>query len=282
MKIKILFKLLLPGMAIVLAGCQVGLKHGQFKGGTPAAKGSMAVSSQAQNMNRRIGSGTFTAFAIPIAPVTVNGEADRELMTQVREAVEHCGYGVKMVENPGEAAGLPLLSCNVEQFAFKNYTYFVPIVFNWGTIQLNLMVANPDGRIVWYRSYSGHANGAYSFQSTVNTALTRALNQMIPDLTAADWNAPAGRICPALKAADPDEVVHTLKVLRKLNAPDVVPEILPLLHSKNSNVVRDSCRTLAVLGNNETIPSIEPLLQDRRSDVRKDAQDALNKLRNKL
>src|SRR5437868_762274 len=117
MKTKILFNLTILSFAACFAtGCAVTLHHGQFAGAQSPSKGQMALSSRAQNMESRIGWGTFTAFAIPIAPVNVHGEADREVMNQVKEAVEHCGYEVKVVEQPGEAAGLPLLTCNVQEF----------------------------------------------------------------------------------------------------------------------------------------------------------------------
>ena len=88
-------------------------------------------------------------------------------------------------------------------------------------------------------------------------------------------------LCAALGSSNPNEVVHTLKLLRRPDAAAAVPDILPLLHNNNTHVVRDACRTLAVIANKDVIPSIEPLLKDKRSDVRKDAQDAIEKLQAK-
>src|ERR1017187_1616002 len=90
---------LLAAMAVVATGCTTTLKHGKFNDAACAPKGPVGVSARAEKMQHRIGSGTFTIFAIPVAPVTVNGEADRELMIQLKAAVEHCGYQVKLVEN---------------------------------------------------------------------------------------------------------------------------------------------------------------------------------------
>src|SRR5207249_3965044 len=135
------FDLALLSLATALAaGCTTTLQHGRFNGTPPATKGSIGVSARAENMRSRIGWGTFTVFALPIAPVTVRGEPDKELVNQIRDALEHCGYDVKLVENQSAAPGLPLLTCNVREFAFKNYTYFFPIVFNWGTIQMEFVV----------------------------------------------------------------------------------------------------------------------------------------------
>jgi hypothetical protein len=84
--------------------------------------------------------------------------------------------------------------------------------------------------------------------------------------------------CDALGSPNSAQVVQALKMLRKMEAPEAVPAILPCLQSSNPGVVRDACRTLAVLGNKDVIPSIEPLLTNSRKDVRKDAQDAIDKL----
>jgi hypothetical protein len=85
----------------------------------------------------------------------------------------------------------------------------------------------------------------------------------------------------SLLSSDVNTVGHALKVLRKMDAPEAVPKILPLLKSANAHTIRDACRTLAVLGDKTIIPLIEPLLKDSRSDVADDAKKAIDKLRNK-
>src|SRR5258707_15876380 len=125
MKTTILCRMAALGLAAALgSGCTATLQHRQFAGtpAVPNGKGPICVSARANNLPGRIGWGTFTVFAIPVAPVTISGQGDRDLMTQVKAAAEHCGYEVKLVENPAEAAGMPLLSCKVEEIAFKNYT----------------------------------------------------------------------------------------------------------------------------------------------------------------
>lgn len=86
------------------------------------------------------------------------------------------------------------------------------------------------------------------------------------------------RLCDNLSSSSPDTVDVALKLLRKTNAPEAVPKILPCLTHHNPNVVRDACRTLAVLGNADVIPAIEPLLQNRRKDIREDARIAIARL----
>ena len=190
MKTKNLFQAAILTLAAVVAtGCTTTLKHGELSGTTSVAKGPMAVSSRAENMRKRIGWGTLTVFAIPVAPVTVNGEPDRELMNQVKDAVEQSGHEAKIVENPSEAGDLPVLSCKVDKFSFRNYTWLFPIVFNWGKISMDVTVTGADGTILWQKSYTGKGNGAYSFNSPVNKALTRILNEMIGDLANVDFRS---------------------------------------------------------------------------------------------
>jgi hypothetical protein len=88
-------------------------------------------------------------------------------------------------------------------------------------------------------------------------------------------------LCSTLQSSKADDVIDALKELRKSNAPEAVPEILPCLEQNNPNVIRDACRTLAVLGDKKIIASIEPLLKHSRSDVRNDAKNAIATLRAK-
>ncbi|MGD0259535.1 MAG: hypothetical protein ABSD29_06890 [Verrucomicrobiota bacterium] len=187
---------LLAAMTVVATGCTATLNHGKFSDIACPPKGPVGVSARAEKMPHRIGWGTFTVFAIPVAPVTVNGEPDKELMNQFKAAVEHCGYQAKLVQDPGDAAGLPVLSCSVKKFKFRNYTWLFPLVFNWGTVTVEVSVKGPDGTALWSKSYNGKASGLYSFNSTVNKALTVMLNEMIADLARTDFKAATGAKAP--------------------------------------------------------------------------------------
>jgi hypothetical protein len=193
MKTRTPFSLVILCLAAVVAtGCTATLQHGKLDGGNSTPKGPLGVSSRAQNMKQRIGWGTFTLFAIPVAPVTVNGEPDKELMNQIKAAAEQSGYTVKVVDNLGEAGDTPVLTCAVETFKFRNYTWLFPLVFNWGTIKLDAAVQGPNGKTLWAKSYTGKGRGFYSFDPTVNEALTTILNQMIADLSSAEFIAGGG------------------------------------------------------------------------------------------
>jgi hypothetical protein len=279
-------------VVFLATGCSTTLQHGKIYTTPTADKGPMGVDEHAQNITHRIGWGTFTVFAIPIAPVTINGEADTALMTQIKDAVAQAGYQVKMVDSNSPAGSMPVLHCRVLGFGFRNYTWFLPFVFNWGNIELKVSITATNGDMLWNKTYTGKANGFYDFDPTVNKALTTILNELSSDLLNADLKNPTNMAlratkpevleqCDVLESSNPDKVVHALKVLRTMNAPEAVPYILPCLTRSNEHIIRDACRTLAVLGNKDVIPYIEPLLKHSRSDVRKDAQDAIAALRAK-
>jgi uncharacterized protein YceK len=184
---------MMTGLALTIAvgflvtGCSTTLQHGKIYTTPTANKGPMGVANHAQNMKDHIGWGTLTIFAIPVAPVTVNGEADTELMNQIKDAVVQAGYQVEMVDSASSAGSMPVLSCKVEKFGFRNYTWLFPIVFNWGTIRLDVTITAPDGTVLWNKTYTGKGNGFYDFNPTVNEALTTLLNELSNDLLNADF-----------------------------------------------------------------------------------------------
>jgi len=192
MRNNIMLNLALTLAAGLLAtGCATNLQHGTLNTPLGANKGPLGVIDHAQDMKNRIGWGTFTVFAIPVAPVTVNGVADKELMNQIKDAVAQAGYDVKMVDGPASAGSLPVLSCKVEKFSFRNYTWLFPAVFNWGTIKLDVAVTAPDGKVLWSKTYTGKGNGFYDFDTPVNNALTGILNELSADLSNADFKSAA-------------------------------------------------------------------------------------------
>ena len=166
----------------LFSSCAVTLQHEKLNSPTTPATGKMAIASSAENMKSRIGSGTFTVFAISVEKVTVKGEASTELMIQIKDAVAQMGYDLKVVENPADSGGEPILTCNVSRFWFKNYTWFFPIVFNRGTIIMDVSIKSPEGNTLWNKRYAAKGRGTYSFNRPVKKALTRILNEMIADM----------------------------------------------------------------------------------------------------
>jgi hypothetical protein len=174
-------------LLLATAGCSVNLQHRPLDPVTPVS-GDLALQEKAQNMTHKAGWGTITLFAIPVARVTVNGQADEALAMQVKSALEHAGYSVQMVADASAAGGVPYLECEVNRFKFRNYTWLFPLVFNWGKVDMTVRLTSP-GQEPWEHRYVGKATGFYSFEKTVNKALTRVLNEMVGDLVARQQTA---------------------------------------------------------------------------------------------
>ncbi len=177
-------------LVLVLAGCTATLNHGDLGPQADDPRGEIAVVSQVENLPRPLGWGTITLFAIPVAPLTIaKGDGERKVMLQIRDAVAHAGYQPVDVATAADAGSLPVFQCRVKSFRFRNYTYFFPIVFNWGKIALDASVQDPAGNVLWSKSYSEGSMGGYGFSGPVNRAMTKILKKLSADLAAAGVGA---------------------------------------------------------------------------------------------
>ena len=173
------------------------------------------------------------------------------------------------------------------------------------SLKLEWTLNDAAGNIIWVDTFTGEGKGAAGSIYRADL-LKDAYQQVLKRSQTAIWssrvirefavkkysdvkildkektlNPEISEICENLSSAIPDRIEHALKQVRKMDAPQAVPQILPCLENPNPNIIRDACRTLAVLGNKDIIPYIEPLLKHKRKDVRKDAQDAIAKLKAK-
>lgn len=175
------------------------------------------------------------------------------------------------------------------------------------TLKLEWSLQDADGKLIWADTINGQGSNKAGWESVLAKTLettfkksqqailsSEAIQQFVarkyPELALSTPAAPSKVIitrsevreqCAALRSSDPEQVMDALKSLRRMNAPEAVPEILPCLLESHPNILRDACRTLAVLGNKDVIPAIEPLLKNSRSDVRTDARAAIAKLQAK-
>ena len=163
--------------------------------GGPTFEDPLAANKSASGMPSPIGHGTFTVFAIKISDVRVsNGDAAELVMAAFKRTLE--GHGYQVVE-PAAAPGSPVFECRVRQFEFKNYTWFAPLIFNWGDIALDLQLTDPSGKELWKQSYTGESwKFAYSFTRVVNSALEEILDKAV-----ADFASPPFREACCTKAA---------------------------------------------------------------------------------
>lgn len=177
------------GWALIsLAGCSVTLRSGQLISPAGEYHNPIVVAEKAEKMHNTVGLVHFTLLFIPVGPVTVEGEADQELMRVMGEAVKRMGYEVRSPAQAADCPDCPRLSVTVNRFAFHDYTWFFPMVFTWGTINLDVKVADPGGRTLWTKTYEAKAsNSEMEFDPAVNEALNKILNEMIRDMATREF-----------------------------------------------------------------------------------------------
>src|SRR5262245_25107214 len=128
---------------LVSMGCGVNVNPRIPRDAAVQAQGDIVADPSARGVPDTIGYGTFSVFAIPIAPVHIdNGNGDQLVMQAIRDALHADGY---RVIDTGSDHGSPALQCRVSKFRFRNYTWLVPLVFTWGGIDLDLQITDRQG-----------------------------------------------------------------------------------------------------------------------------------------
>ena len=171
---------------LLLTACSIHLDPRVSKRSGAPRQGTVGASTTATGMPQRVGWGTFTVFAIPIAPVSIsNGPGERIVMDKVKETLTTAGY---QVVDAGPSRTTPRLECDVKRFAFRNYTWLVPIVFTWGKVELDLRLVGGEGSELWKRSYTGsNFNLAYSFSMAANRSMEQILDHVAQDVASDEF-----------------------------------------------------------------------------------------------
>ena len=153
--------------------------------GSEPSSHPVQMEQEVRGMPTPIGHGTFTLFAIKIAPVRIsNGSAPEVFMEQIHKTFEAAGF--RVVSAADDSA--PTVECVVKKFNFKNYTWLFPIVPTWGGIDIDLRLTHPEGRRLWQESYSGGSwNLWYSFSSAVNSSTEEVLEAIFEDITGSEF-----------------------------------------------------------------------------------------------
>lgn len=174
--------LILCALCLFLISCTATLQHTELSPVERTNAGAIDVAQKSTNTHKLIGFGSITPLALPIAPVMLLGNPEEELMLQLKDGLEHAGYKVKVASNEADSRNNPTLSCNVNKMKFWNYTWFLPFIWNWGRIDATLAITSPNGKKLWEKTYLAKAKGFYSFNATVNRALTGLIDMMVNDL----------------------------------------------------------------------------------------------------
>jgi hypothetical protein len=172
------------GVALLAAGCSITPRHNELERPAKLAQGNVAVAGTATGMPAgKVGWGRITMFAIPVAPVHVQGDMSRDTMSFVRDALTTAGYSVDNAENGVRARG-PLLTVGIRQYKFNNYTWLAPLIFTWGRIELDASLRGADDHVLWSKTYLGKGTSVHVTEGFSNSAakcMTRVLDQMVVD-----------------------------------------------------------------------------------------------------
>lgn len=168
-------------------GTQVQIAHDALS--TPKQSFSESIvmqkSADDRRMGGRIGHATTTVFAIESGDVTSTAPLTEEVVTQVKQALESLGYQVTLVDSTHPVPNpSSILKVRINKFYFQNYNWIWPIVPTWGSIALALTIQNPDGKVLYDKSFSGSGNsycltGECAFETATKEALTEVLNKIV-------------------------------------------------------------------------------------------------------
>ena len=174
---------------LITSGCTVKLDHKPLTKPAMTQSGAVHVSPKASGVSERVGWGTFTVFAIPVAPAYFEPAAGENVMKGISDALAISGYSPSIT---GMVEGKKRIVCEVKEPSLRNYTYFFPIVFTWGGLTLDVRVVNSAGATVWNRSAEGGNFNLYpfgGFEAAGRSSITKALNALANDFSSAEFAA---------------------------------------------------------------------------------------------
>ena len=188
-------------LSVGLGGCHavtyhISLTHDELA--TPQQRFSDYIVMQKQADDRREAPGqighnispTTSASMFPLffwirsGSVETNKPVGIEIARQVKEALESVGYQITLTEAPySDPLPANILKVQINEFYFKNYSWFAPLFFTGGGIALTLTLENHEGKVLFARTFQqeGESNRPFegSFDVAIKEALTGVLNQIV-------------------------------------------------------------------------------------------------------
>ena len=190
-------------MFLCLMGCvgaggnRVDLAHDTLSTPKQRLSESNAMQKSAEDRRaarERIGHATMTVFAVESGSVTTTGPVAEGVVMQVKQALESIGYQVTLVDSAHPVTNPSnILKVNIKEFYFKNYNWFWPIVPTWGSIELGLTIENPDGKVLYEKSFHGGGNsycltGECAFGTATKEAMTEVLNKIVEECSGEEFH----------------------------------------------------------------------------------------------
>lgn len=174
-------------LSVVTTGCSINsIQHEGIQAPVASRQGTVTVADKASGFTGgKVGWGRLSPFAIPVAPVYIQGDESSQLMSNIAEALVLAGYQTAGVSDQTSGNGT-VLHCNVEKYRFSNYTWLAPIVPTWGSVVVTLSLVNGDGDVLWSNGFDGGGftlNFTDGYNIASRESMTQVLNKMVEAFT---------------------------------------------------------------------------------------------------
>lgn len=123
-----------------------------------------------------VGRHTFTVFAIPVGEIFSQNGIEERVNKAVTDALRAANYDVAFKSQP--PPGQPWLSGILLKFKYWSYSWFWPVMFDGGKIQLTLQLKNPASETVWTHGFTSSSSwvtfgSAHGYDSNIRSAMTK-------------------------------------------------------------------------------------------------------------
>lgn len=187
-------KISVPGVCIcffmlALVSCQsvVPVQRGTLPEPPVKSTGKIYVGDLTENVRKsppnKIGNHTVTFFAFPTIPIqpSVPPGMQEAMREHIIAALEKAGYAVVPV-TAGEESLNPVLRGEIRKFWFASYWWFYPIALVGGKINLQLILEDPGGSILWEKKCGGSAFMILPFYAKVDFLVKGAVTNVCKDI----------------------------------------------------------------------------------------------------
>ena len=187
------FKLVLVCFFSALgAGCSIApLSHSGLDPHEAMRSGEINIAKKASGLDGgKVGWGRITPFAIPVAPVYVQGDESVDLMKNIKEALVLSGYTTNTVLDAGKSNNPPILHALVNKKRYSNYTYLAPLIPTWGGMDVTLSLVRQDGERIWEHDFKGGGftmNFFDGYNIVSKKSMTKILNKMVIAFSSDDF-----------------------------------------------------------------------------------------------
>lgn len=151
------------GIILILASCQSVVPIQRKSLGQPMAKakGRLVVGDLAEHVRKEaptlIGYHTFTIFALKMVAIQPAYPGIQKAMTKhIIKALETAGYEVVPAASE-ENGTTPVLRGEIRKFWFASYWWLWPIAVVGGSINYQLILEDPSGKLLWESKCDGSA-----------------------------------------------------------------------------------------------------------------------------